>query len=223
MEEPANPPEEVDAAAAEALAHARARAEPAERAAKKAAKLPDAHYMEMDLDAWYVKKDVEWPTDAVEFDLEGVVGQTRPLDGAMVQEKKLELELNPPAKIMETVLWESQAGGPYIALSAQHRIRALQQMKAQRAGHIQLPKWLTTVSASILKVDTPLMVRRFVAGKIQGMEQSVTAVKLGRCAEVFLDVLKEYPNASPTEQISTMVVLTGQKRLEKEVSLSHPK
>ena len=45
----------------------------------------------------------------------------------------------------------------------------------------------------------------------------MTAVKLSRCAEVFLDVMREYPTATASEQTSMMVVLTGQRRIEKEV------
>ena len=106
------------------------------------------------------------------------------------------------------------AGGPYIALSHQHTIAALQEIKKTFIKEkLDLPNYLKVVRASVLKHRTPLHVRMLVSGGDQNKQGNVAGVKISRVMTIFLSLYKESTHVSKKqEMLLTAIKMSGFRR-----------
>ena len=174
-------------------------------------------YQELNYDQYIRGRDMIIAIDEVDFDWEAKLGQARPLDRTILEERRVSIMLNPPAEPFAPMLWEQMPGGPYIALTNQHSIRAAQMYKDKKQLTEALPEWAQFVKGTVLKPETPLEVRKFVAGKFQGQQAAVVGVKLSRCATILLEVHDESPRLPLIEKMGTMIVRSGQPRAQQAV------
>ena len=206
----------TDAAEREARAHAAAAAEPALRQRKKRA-AKDMRYQEMVYEDYVRGRGVIIPIEKIVFDLEGKEGQARPMDRAILEQRRVDIILNPPVEPFQPHVWEKMPGGPFLALTNQHSIRASQMFAEERRDREAIPQWATVVKATVLVPETPLEVRKFIAGKFQGQQGSVVAVKLSRCATILLEINHEAPSLPLIDKMGTMIVRSGQPRAQATV------
>ena len=103
--------------------------------------------------------------------------------------------------------------GPYIALSKQHTLWALQQLRSQyEAAERALPKCMVTVKASILRHSTPIDVRQAVSGGEQNRESTVVYARISRVVELLLQVHGNKGDATLMEDMKKAIQLSGIKR-----------
>jgi hypothetical protein len=104
-------------------------------------------------------------------------------------------------------------GGPYVALSHQHTVWALQYIKnLYNDTKKALPEWLRFVKANVLKHDTPLAIRRLVSGSDQNREAVVRRVRLSRVIHVFLSIYPEDSTTPVYDAVKEAIAVTGFRR-----------
>ena len=162
-------------------------------------------------------QQLELPIEKVTFDVDASQGQARAMDPKIVEEHRVQMMLNAPTKPFEPHLWEAAPGGPYIALTYQHTIRACQLIAEGKKQTEVLADWMRIVRAQVLRPETPLDVRKFVAGKSQAAQGVVAQVKMSRCAEILIEIDEETPQMSFLDKMKLMIIRAGQPRLQHAV------
>jgi hypothetical protein len=105
------------------------------------------------------------------------------------------------------------SGGPYVALSHQHTLWALQKMRQKYIdANAAVPEWCNTVKAHVLAHGTPVEVRQLVSGGDQNREAAVVAVAVSRVVEMFLSLQQHSPGGTPADVMQKAIQLTGARR-----------
>ena len=105
------------------------------------------------------------------------------------------------------------SGGPYIALSHQHTIFAIKEIrKAAVEKHEVLAPWMCSVRATILRHDTPMELRQVVSGGDQNRQASVAPVKVSRVLELYLEEMAHSPNMSLVDAVKAAIEKSGYRR-----------
>ncbi len=197
----------------EARAHAAAAAEPAQRPSKvkPPPRAMPVNYADPALDQFYTRRSVVMAIEKVDFDLDASQGQVRVLDMDEVTKRKEQFMLNPPDAQLHALVWEKAAGGPYLALTMQHRIKAMQSLRLERLGKQAILEWMLSVTVDVLASRTPIDVPKIAAGKFQGIQQLVYRVSLSRSAQILPDYHLEQPNTNTLYKIAMMVIRSGHR------------
>jgi D-3-phosphoglycerate dehydrogenase len=110
-------------------------------------------------------------------------------------------------------LWEVSAGGPYLALSSQHTICAVSQLRAEAlARHEALPGWMVEVRATIYARSTSLSVRQLISGGDQNVQAAVVPVLLSTVMQVTLDELAKDSGLAVKDAVKLAITKTGFRR-----------
>ena len=124
------------------------------------------------------------PTDrkVIKIDKEKKHGQIRKVNWNDVAQKAKFNQVSRQSVYFLCTLWED-AKGELWCISGQHTILAIQEcIKEQQTQGLPLEEWHTVVNAGILRYDTPLIIRRKIAGHSQERTEAVTPLSLAKTA-----------------------------------------
>ena len=138
-------------------------------------------------DQWILEKRCKVPFDKIRFDISGREGQARVLDPALAVERQKQLQKNRPVAPIEPFLWQEAAGGKFVPLTLQHTTKALMLERERLLGQQEIPDYLEYVRGTVLKTSTPLAIRQAIAGSDQNRQESSSAIRMSRFAEIFLE------------------------------------
>ena len=139
------------------------------------------------VEQWVLQRRGKVRFDQIRFDISGREGQARILDPKLADVRRQQIQKNPPSAPIEPWLWQEGAGGKYVPLTLQHTTKALMMERESLIGRKELPEYLQFMRGNILKADTPLAIRQAIAGSDQNRQESSSAVRLSRFAEVYLE------------------------------------
>ena len=118
----------------------------------------------------------------IKIDKEKKHGQIRKINWNDVASKAKFNQVSRPSGPFLCTLWED-AKGELWCISGQHTVLAIEEcVKERRAQGLSLEEWHNVVHADILRYDTPLMIRRKIAGHSQERTEAVTPLSLADTA-----------------------------------------
>ena len=129
----------------------------------------------------------ELAIDRLAWDVRLEFGQSRTVDDNHVQQLVTSLQLRPPREALKINCWENEVDRKLYILAGQHLCRAVQRIREDRLSHgLHIEDWQRTVRADILRFDTPVEVRRVVAGQENASTRISRATTVSECIKLFL-------------------------------------
>ena len=136
---------------------------------------------------WFSSIGKELPVERLGWDHNLQHGQSRTLDDVHVAELMNSLTLRPPREALKVTVWQNDADRKYYLMAGQHLARAIQRLKEERLSKgLKLEKWMTVVRADVLKFNTPIDVRRTVAGQENASTKLARVTTVSECVRLFL-------------------------------------
>ena len=155
---------------------------------------------------YWLEEAVEIPVEELLLDDTAAQGQIRVIEPSAVAERVASMRQAEPVDLLEVRVWESDptgvntgtvsfisgsffpcAGTHKVVLSGQHSVKAMLQIRQEDlAANRDLRPWQTKVRAKVLKNETPLAVRRMIAGDSQFQQRNYKDLKLSDWATLFL-------------------------------------
>ena len=136
---------------------------------------------------WFSAVGKELPVERLGWDLNLQHGQSRTLDDEHVEQLMDSLNLRPPREALKVTVWQNDGDRKYYLMAGQHLARAIQRLKEERQSKgLKLEKWMTVVRADVLKFNTPIDVRRTVAGQENASSKLARVSTVSECVRLFL-------------------------------------
>jgi hypothetical protein len=155
----------------------------------------------------YVKSWRE-PVDrkSIKIDEDKKHGQIRHVNWDDVTRKAEFNMISKPSGPFQCTLWEDPQGVLW-CISGQHTVLAIEQcVKHQQTLGLPLAPWHKILHADILKYDTPLMIRRKIAGHSQERTEAVTPLSLADTAANLLMTNADEPELKDIDAFDVRIL-----------------
>ena len=152
----------------------------------------------------------------MEFDLEAREGQPRRLSESGVKTRLAAMRANLPTTPAEVLLWlRNPHADRYVCLGGQHTLKATLTLRddAIRRGE-PLQQWMTHVSATVIRPDTPIEVREKLAGDHQNKQGEMMEIPLSRMLHFIRVTKQRRPTAHKLQWIADAIQISGRKERE---------
>ena len=142
----------------------------------------------------------------IKIDKDKKHGQIRRINWDDVARKAIFNQFSQPSGPFLCTLWED-AKGQLWCISGQHTIVAIEQCAQERQKQgLQLEEWHNVVHADILKYDTPLMIRRKIAGHSKESPEAVTPLSLADTADNPLMTNRDEPPIKDIDALDVRIL-----------------
>ena len=143
---------------------------------------------------WFAAIGKELGVERLAWDHNLQFGQSRTLDDQHVVELMDSLTLRPPREALKVTVWENNADRKFYLLAGQHLARAIQRLRDERLSKgLKIERWMSVVRADVLKFNTPVDIRRTVAGQENASTKLARVTTVSECIRLFLMDQSEAP------------------------------
>ena len=156
---------------------------------------------------YWLPDQQEVPVEDLLFDEDAREGQIRVLEADSLEKRVQSFRTVEPQTLIDVCLWEADAAGveflqctwvanhsfsspgsKKVVIAGQHSVKALMILRDERIkDNKDIKPWMQKVKARVLQYDTPVDVRRQVAGDNQFIQRNVNDVKISDWCRLFLE------------------------------------